>query len=1045
MAKQNKILEVNTVGDLILDSSQRDLRQNYFEEANGIRNVGGSFILQRDFGSKAIIYAPPIRPNAHIPITGASNASPIVISTANTDGLQAGDTVFVDGIAGNTAANGVWTVGTVVANTSFGLVGSTGNGTYTAGSGIWCSNDTDTPRPPITIHRAFIFYDKTTNAEYPVIVGVDASSNTRIYYYDSANAVEKNNYSYWLELTRFFTCAIADASIGATDVTFSIGTIAENGVTAVLAADQVQYWIAVNTTQSNETVFITTSAATSLTVDTVIGSSGLNWATTDVLHLYRFPCFKFNWTAGLGATPHIDFHFIEDRRKLNILVGDSSTPTTSYQSIQVMKKDARNYLPAPGTGAVAQIIYGTPLAGYGMRVTTTSSNIFYTYNVVVTGYNFDSIATLASIINTNQPEVVAVVGGSTITITARVGTDGNNFYLTAGGAELQVSNVSQGAVSSGTRYFEGGAVGGSYLRTLPAGWYCESEFGTLNPYFLARGSTVSPYTANSAENIYDKTSGRPWLVTNSGSYTDVSIVDSMMQQRVYLAAEYGGYQKSDPIMQLFIQATNTTTGSPVSSHYFGINFALMNKELTALTLYACQHNSTDITNWVDTSDEYFLCHTVNIQSTNVNGGFITFPTPYTTNGLTGTQIYTFVTSIIGNYLTITPPKITAAQNSGTATIYDTLNHEVDKNRSYPTPRFAAITASGDGIVIVMDGGDNAFFIANHNGSGALEDDNFPDVRTNNSGSRLKVDTQGNGAVLGIEILSGIIHIIRAHVAELYDLQGTFIELLKIDCVSKDSIHVTPYGIAYAGKAGIDMIPLGGGKIVTLNPTWDDFYNGSEYVTGVTPYINDTYRSQIVGGYDETYQESWFRIQVATATSSEIIMYRYSYKTETWRERSLNSSDTIKHFANSRIDKTFYIVTNRSMLEYPNRDGSYVYEDDVRINGAATEYSQSNSVPLDVTINIAEFDDEVVQKILDEFRLNFEGESTDGAGRVTIEFYANEEEVAFDTHTVRVDEIMEWRGVERRGELKRLRIRMYLADDVNLKQLDVKKILLGFLD
>src|SRR3990167_719069 len=296
MAKQNKILEVNTVGDLILDSSQRDLRQNYFEEANGIRNVGGSFMLQRDFGSKAIIYAPPIRPNAHIPITGASNASPIVISTANTDGLQAGDTVFVDGIAGNTAANGVWTVGTVVANTSFGLVGSTGNGTYTAGSGVWCSNDTDTPRPPITIHRAFIFYDKTANAEYPVIVGVDASTNTRVYVYDSANAVAVNNYSYWLELTRFFSALVND-TIGASDATFDFDTLTENGVTYVGEADFVNNWIVVNTAQSNETVFITDSPASNLTVDTVVGSNGLAWANNDTLQIYRFPCFKFNWTA----------------------------------------------------------------------------------------------------------------------------------------------------------------------------------------------------------------------------------------------------------------------------------------------------------------------------------------------------------------------------------------------------------------------------------------------------------------------------------------------------------------------------------------------------------------------------------------------------------------------------------------------------------------------------------------------------------------------------------------------------------------------------
>jgi hypothetical protein len=64
-------------------------------------------------------------------ITGATNASPIVI-TATNHGFQTGDTVLVAGVLGNTAANGTFTITRVTVNT-FSLDGSTGSGAYTSG------------------------------------------------------------------------------------------------------------------------------------------------------------------------------------------------------------------------------------------------------------------------------------------------------------------------------------------------------------------------------------------------------------------------------------------------------------------------------------------------------------------------------------------------------------------------------------------------------------------------------------------------------------------------------------------------------------------------------------------------------------------------------------------------------------------------------------------------------------------------------------------------------------------------------------------------
>ena len=78
-----------------------------------------------------------------VAITGATNASPIVITSA-AHRLETGHVVEITGVGGNTAANGTWTITRVGANT-FSLNGSTGNGAYTSG-GTWsCDSRTYVP------------------------------------------------------------------------------------------------------------------------------------------------------------------------------------------------------------------------------------------------------------------------------------------------------------------------------------------------------------------------------------------------------------------------------------------------------------------------------------------------------------------------------------------------------------------------------------------------------------------------------------------------------------------------------------------------------------------------------------------------------------------------------------------------------------------------------------------------------------------------------------------------------------------------------------
>jgi uncharacterized phiE125 gp8 family phage protein len=69
-------------------------------------------------------------------ITGATNASPIVLSVA-THGRTANDTVLVENVEGNTNANGVWKI-TVPTTSTIGLIGSSGNADYTSGGTLTC-------------------------------------------------------------------------------------------------------------------------------------------------------------------------------------------------------------------------------------------------------------------------------------------------------------------------------------------------------------------------------------------------------------------------------------------------------------------------------------------------------------------------------------------------------------------------------------------------------------------------------------------------------------------------------------------------------------------------------------------------------------------------------------------------------------------------------------------------------------------------------------------------------------------------------------------
>ncbi len=89
-------------------------------------------------GNGALIAGPSVTNITNLPviiIIGATNASPIAITTSTAHGYSTNDSVLIQNVLGTDASNGVWQI-TVIDSTHFSLVNSNGNGDYLGGGTV---------------------------------------------------------------------------------------------------------------------------------------------------------------------------------------------------------------------------------------------------------------------------------------------------------------------------------------------------------------------------------------------------------------------------------------------------------------------------------------------------------------------------------------------------------------------------------------------------------------------------------------------------------------------------------------------------------------------------------------------------------------------------------------------------------------------------------------------------------------------------------------------------------------------------------------------
>lgn len=110
-----------------------DMLPGYIDPAGGASSQTGTVQWDSDgFDAETVLGAWLQTAGTTATITDATNASPIEIETSAPHGLTTGDRVRVQGVTGNIAANGDWTIIVTAADT-FTINGSTGDGAYVSG------------------------------------------------------------------------------------------------------------------------------------------------------------------------------------------------------------------------------------------------------------------------------------------------------------------------------------------------------------------------------------------------------------------------------------------------------------------------------------------------------------------------------------------------------------------------------------------------------------------------------------------------------------------------------------------------------------------------------------------------------------------------------------------------------------------------------------------------------------------------------------------------------------------------------------------------
>jgi hypothetical protein len=836
----------------------------------------------------------------------------------------------------------------------------------------------------ITIKNQFTFYDATSGIDYDIIVGLDASNNLRVFIWDVDRL---DSQSRWNEVTLKYTTTINDGSIAATDTSVTIASPVSDilGNSVTLDANRLDRWIAFNVTRSNYCL-VNNSGATTLT--SILGQH-LGGSTVALSDATNASPIKITSTTDLAAAGWVNGRVV----KISGVVGNTAANGT--WQINNIAGFTADLLGSVGNGAYSS--GGTVQSGLGWQ---NGDSLVLFRMTALTDYTYG---------NGTEPHIrmLAHDGGAKSTLYY-----GSSSSLSEDPTMRKpVQLVRRSAAKQ--MFLSNSAAALLKFRdtgTYDLGWQLERGGGGFTPSCVTRNLPDSPYTGDTDDAFEVSDESGNVFMKGAVRFIDLGYSTGTFKSYSLRATlGYEGGQESDIVYEVHAQQA----GSPTASLYLAVigslivNPALLNKKVTTVHFYAAGRTEAEVAaKKVIADNDYSLVCSIPLDT----GKIWSYGIEYSMGAEWGywetiptsdfCQVFTPGSSVVFGY-TLLP------QNTGTGvTMSSRFGRASDRNRSIITPKFGVKMARFQGGIVLVNEGNNGIRSSIYNGDGVHEDDNLPDLTADNSGNRIKIFLNGNEQMLGMGVDSDNVLAFYGSMLQSYDFQSGIQSSVPADVVAKQSIVQTPYGLMWAGVAGIYIFSFARGGLRVMNELWKNFYDGSLLNDAGTPYVTSAYRQAITAHYNTLYDEAWFTVQVNKDTAdgggTAHWTFRYSFRTEKWSVRQFGAAPVA---FSSRKDATTSIASASALVYYPNTGGAYPWQDLVSsVDGAGSGITTS------VRLIVGEIADTVKQNVIWGILPDWKGSSIDGKGQFRLRIYANRETTPFDTHYFSIDQIPDVRLV-----------------------------------
>lgn len=907
-------------------------------------------------------------------------------------------------------------------------------------------------------------FDPVTGYTHNIIAGVDNNDPKMARFYVDANNGD-NATPDWEDLTRVIRGTVFQ--LGATFVDVLSDSLTENLTdTVALANDECNGWVILNYTAH------TYSKAVENVAD---NGSGLVRIT---ITGHGLTTGKAVYITGIQGATGADGFFVVTRINDNAFDLDGSTFGGSYTSGGTVERwTGRAYL-------INDTVDNTTTVRFTLAGVTHTDNLKY-WQVDDVVYLFRSRALLNRYTVGNYGAGL-VLGSDFLTDTTEVEAQRKmNFYLRKkdangiyqGQTPLRIQNCAERE-----RFF---SAADTPIATFPAGWYMEEP---VHSTFFGKIGTIEEPEAGTSEYVYVTNDGSDastgnldnlshWLtiratLTNEGAlyYRDTGKIHYI---RGYIVPVYDSYQLGDPITEFFVKTDNASY-SPKIQFDFYISPGKMNQHITGLAVYAqlitdLEYDAT--ASGGNTSGRTFFDADVRLVKTihfdqlnNSDGGAVTLAAVGASFSWDNViKIDWDLSSKQGNWQTNTitiPPlwtpggeipgrtfSITTLQTSALPSIVSALGHAVVKERTAIAPRYGVRASRHQGALTVIDIDDATLAVSGFSGDAPM-DDVFPQVETDNAGFRQRIFLQSRGKLIGVKFIvlqypaqnpASYVVALKPREIEVVSLQGGGQWIIPADIASQDSIVQHPKGIAWAGESGIYEFSYNG-QIEIINRLTVNEWDGSKRTDDGTKSITESsHRAAAVGGYCEFRREMLLMVQQNVSTSTtEYVLKRFNIDTRRWESERKISTGLNVAFISSRPDKLVdIVVTSTNVLKYPVVGK---YEDEITFAGS----SQSKGFESSIYFNVGSLYSYNPITELEDFSIDYHGTVVSGTPTFGVYFYANDETNHFDQKTLLVAGTQRTIRLKYRGGLKRLRIKIVLAQASAhlVKELDINTLNLG---